>query len=91
MKLIYAVFALMFSLSAYADQPIVTYDPGLILYSIPSNANPRQVVNDVNRVIHEYQARGYRVVELKNGQPVTGAEKDITDEIAEAAGLEIGR
>jgi len=92
MKYIFSIVALLFSLNAAAEQPVVTWDTGLILYSIPSYMSPQKVVSDVNRVEHDYQARGYKIVELTNGKTYEGAvEKDITAEIADAAGLDIGR
>ena len=93
MKYIFSIVALLFSLNAAAEQPVVTWDTNKVLSAMPRGGmEQREAINKVNSKIHGYQSFGYKVIELSNGKTYEGAvEKDITSEIADAAGLDIGR
>lgn len=90
-KLITLLF-LMLSFNAAADGMTVTWHSSPILAAAnrASSTQIRQVIYDVNRVVHKYENDGYRVVDLDvPGVEKPSEAKDITKEIADAAGLHI--
>jgi len=76
---------------AAENKPIVVYDVDKIVMlanKARGNSSADKILDKVNQTIYNYTSSGYAVIELHPGKaPPSNVEKDITQEIIDAAGL----